>query len=233
MSFTEWDKLNSKIRNQSLGWSAIRGGLLRVVEGLNDLRRTNQIEEGAYRQKGNRFRDTIRALIQAQCGVDMPNGRVDGRTDRHDVDLVWTQEGRLMVAIEAKMIGSPGHFRHGTRFRERSIGIDIDKRIKEMKHTAVDLKRHTVPESIGTWSAWRSDTPPRFAAALLMRLAERNRVNTVRKKVEGLTEYLDAVGLELYRENPDGTLSWVSVSSPVVLDIGQFVDAICSWYRSQ
>jgi hypothetical protein len=192
----------------------------------------DQIEEGVYRQKGNRFRDTVQALIQAQCNVDMPDGRVDGRTDRHDVDLVWMKEGKLTVAIEAKMIGSPGHIRHGNSYQERSIGIDIDKRIKEMKYTAIDLKRYSSPENIGTWSAWRDATLPHFAAALMMRLAGRNRVDTVRRKVEGLAGYLDAIGLALYHENPDGTLSWVQVSSPIVLDIGQLVDTISGWCKS-
>jgi hypothetical protein len=227
--FTQWDILNEKIRNRGLGWSDIQGHLLEVIKDIDKLRREDQIEEGTYRQKGNRFGDTLRALIQARCGVNMPDGHVEGRTDRHDVDLVWIQEGRLKIAIEAKMIGSPSHLRHGTLYQERSIGIDIDKRIKEMKYTGIDLKRHTSPQNIGTWSTWRNNTPPRFAAALLMRLAGRNKVDTIRRKVEGLAEYLNAVGLALYREDPDGTLSWVALNSQVIFGIGKLVDVVCSW----
>lgn len=233
MPFTEWDRLNTVISSQDLAWSDIRARLLSIIGDLDHLRRTDQIEEGPYRQKGNRFRNTIRALIRARCGVDMPNRRVSGRTDRHDLDLVWEQQDEVLIAIEAKMIGSPAHVRLGRRYVERSIGIDIDKRTKEMKYTAIDLKRSTAPEGIGNWSDWRTSTQPHFAVALLMRLAGRNRVDAVKRKVEGLAEYVDAVGLALYRENSNGTLSWVPVSSSSFLDIGELVNTACTWVQDR
>lgn len=231
--YDQWDRLNGRIAERHMTWAEVSAELIEVIQHIDSLRKVDRIPEGLYRQKGNRFRDTIRMLILARSGMLMPERKVSGRTDAHKVDLAWPKGGPVQVALEAKMIGSPAHIRGEKSYKERPISIDLDKRMKEVKYTAIDLKRWSVPEEILGWTRWRDSTPPRFGVALCMRLGAKERIPRLTKKLDGISEYADAIGVAIYTERSRGRLDWVDQERIGLPSPGDLVDEVVRWARHQ
>lgn len=237
MPFTRWNNLSARIIAEHLSWEDVRDDLLRVIQELDSLRKGGLVPEGKYRQKGNAFKDTIAALAESRCGVQLTERRVSGRTDIHTVDITLTVDARagrnvsadaVVIAGELKMIGSPEH-RSGEELKpERTISIDIDKRVKEVKYTPVDLKRYVNPETEGGWGEFVEETFPLFFSGWMMRLASADRLEHIVAKLEGMTEYNNFVAAAIYKEK-DGRYHWVDITSenPKILGIGELIDRIC------
>lgn len=241
MPYTDWKNLNKLIVNKHLRWEDINERLLHITQEIDNLRKTDRIPEGIYRQKGNIFRDTVAALVESRCNIKLTERRVHGRTDKHVIDLTLTNDqshkqvtaDAIVVAGEAKMIGGPKHERGGKSYRERTIQIDIDKRAKEVKYTPIDLKRFVKPKAEAGWRNLIEETSPAFFSAWLMRLATKDRIEHITAKLEGMTEYQDAVGVAIYDESQTGQYRWVNVKSanPKILTIGELIDWICKLIR--
>lgn len=233
MPTQRWKSLNRRIVRHKLRWGDIQEELLDILIALDALRRQGRIPEGRYRQKGNDFRDTIIALVQAQCGIVLKERRVHGKSDVFRVDLSYlppssaSRRNPILLAGEVKAIGSPEHRGKGRRYPERTVSIDIDKRIKEVKYVSVDLKRRTDPEVRLGWSHFIQKTPPAFFVAWLLRVSHRNNVNNIFRKLIGLAEYTNGVGVALYRESSPGRYEWISPLPPPLLSIGELVEAVC------
>ena len=232
----EWSKLNARIVEKKLKWDDIKDKLLEIISAMDNLWKNGKILEGEYRQKGNHFKDTVIALVKAQCGIRITGQKVKGRTDRHAVDLSYfkgeSKGGILVIAGEAKMIGSPKHLKDRRAYPERTITIDIDKRSKEVKYTPIDLKRLNDPEVVTGWRKWINETEPKFFSAWMMRLASKNHLENVISKLEGISEYNNGVGVAIYKDQ-DGRYTWVDIKSSKLLTIGDFVDLICVTTRGK
>lgn len=192
MPTRRWKDLNHRIAVEKLRWGDVRQELLDVLAEVDRLRRNDRISEGQYRQKGNYFRDTVIALIKSSCDFELCEREVRGKTDMHRVDLSYVHDAGeprrsfVLLAAEVKAMGSPQHTRTGARYPERTLTIDIDKRIKEVKYTSIDLKRLTDPQVAKGWTQFIAETPPAFFTAWLMRLAVRDRINHICEKLMGV-----------------------------------------------
>ncbi|NJE60722.1 hypothetical protein [Thermococcus sp. 21S7] len=190
------------------------------------------LPDGEYRQKGNAFRDFISELIfvRSDHQYRLVDKKVQGYTERnHDVDLAYVVRGTVLVAGEVKMTGSPSHRRGNYIQKERKTQSDLDKRLKEVKFTAVDLKlRHTpndilikitsnsTPSSTNLplwWDEWIKTSVPGFYSFWASRLASGQRrgnktVNAdnpslLLEKFDKLRKYNNAVGVFMFREEGD------------------------------
>ncbi len=109
--------------------------------------------EGSYRQKGNVFRDLISELIyiRSEKQYRLLDTKVPGYTEHnHDLDLAFVrgEDSLLIVAGEVKMTGSPRHRVGNTIKEERRTQSDLDKRLKEVKFTSVDLKLYYTSDKV-------------------------------------------------------------------------------------
>ena len=228
--FDHWTRLNEKVAAEGLRFAQIEDELLQIIKEVDEARKADTIDEGEYRQKGNFFRNTIIAMVEARCGLELRDRKIQGRTDVHDVDLsaLGVTDGHeiVIVAGEVKMLGSPAHVRGSREYDERTISIDIDKRLKEVKYTPIDLKRRYSPEVKEGWSKWIQQTHPKFFSAWLMRLATKDKLERIIKKLESLTEYNNAVSAALYQQGHNG-YEWVKFKSEKVLTVDELVDLIC------
>ncbi|EHR77447.1 hypothetical protein OCC_13281 [Thermococcus litoralis DSM 5473] len=191
-----------------------------------------RLPEGEYRQKGNAFRDFISELIYIRSGgiYRLTDRRIPGYSERtHDVDLAYVRDATVLVAGEVKMTGSPRHKKGTTVQKERKTQSDLDKRLKEVKFTAVDLKlRYTPEEAIinalnskntfsevsnnSWWMRWIHTSIPGFYSFWASRLAsgrldkktgrrvDFDNPDLLLEKFRNLLKYNNAVGLFMFRE---------------------------------
>ena len=207
--FGVWRSLNARITSSRLDFSDVLDELMDVLWVIKW--RDGNVEPGVYRQKGNYYRDTIISLVKvrvkSQCDLEVELGeaRLRGKTDHvHKVDFAYIRNNAALVAGEVKAIGSPLHRVGGRLYPERNINIDIDKRLKEVKYTPIDLKRLTDPEVSGGWSRWIRETRPFFYSFWLLRLGASNNLGHIIGKLEGLVEYNNGVSVVVYAESPSG-----------------------------
>jgi hypothetical protein len=203
-SLERWRALVSEIVQRRYRFADIEDSFLDIMCDLNDLRRHGEIEVGIYRQKGNYWRDMIVALIESLCGIRMRERRIQGWTDVHAVDFsyVETISGKEIpiIAGEAKMLGSPAHIRPtGERYGERPTSIDLDKRLKEVKYTPIDLKMK-FGRFVASWEEWIEQSFPKFFSFWACRVGERNHIDLLINKFQGLRKYNNGVGVFLYEE---------------------------------
>jgi len=238
MPTPRWQALNQRIIHEGLSWSDIGEEFLGSLAELDQLRREDRIPEGRYRQKGNYFRDTIIALVKARCGFELREREIPGKTDVHRVDLSYLEDaddprrGFVLLAGEAKAMGSPEHERGGKRYPERTLMIDIDKRIKEVKYTSIDLKRRFDPRVSKDWGNFITETPPAFFTAWLMRLGTRDRLEHIYAKLTGVDEYTNGVGVALYREREEEAYAWITAIPTPLLTIEMLIEAICRHFKA-
>jgi len=228
--FSNWGKLNEQIIAQGLSFSNIKDDLLAILEQLDNLWRVGRIPQGKYRQKGNMYRDTIISLIIARCkskgiSISLKERALRGRTDLHKVDFAYPLEGDPVVAGEVKAIGSPEHI----GFDERHIGIDIDKRVKEVKYTPIDLKRKFDPLISKDWFTWIDETQPKFYVFWIMRQGEKNSLNKILGKVASIREYANGVSAVIYAPvGPHYQYVFLGSSQQGILPVDDLVDDICN-----
>jgi hypothetical protein len=229
---TAWDALLDIVRTTSgIRFQEIEGDFLRAMEALNGQWRAGQIDEGTYRQKGNQWRDLIIELIRTRCSVGLRGRRLQGLTDLHVVDMAYPTEGDPVLAVEAKMLGTPAHLlADGRRKPERGGAVDLDKRLKEVKYTPIDLKlRYTGPD-IGHWSEWLKGARPQFYSLWACYLGARElaSIAAMIEKFRKLKEhYNDGVGVFFYAQGE--TEGYVPIHVPELdaFRVDDVVDQIC------
>lgn len=123
--------------------------------------------------------------------------------DQHDIDLIFPSGGkstRPFACGEVKIAGTPLHA--GNRTTQKSGGrpaqTDLDKRLREVVATAIDMKHR-----------WRRDQPkygpvstgdPLYILVYAARAATRSDEDALLKKITAVASagYLDAIGLFVY-----------------------------------
>ncbi len=176
------------------------------------------------------YRDTVISLIIARCkskgiSISIKERALKGRTDLHKVDFAYPLEGDPVVTGEVKAIGSPEH----VGFDERYIGMDIDKRVKEVKYTSIDLKRKFGPLVSKDWFTWISETQPKFYVFWIMRQGEKNSLNKVLEKIVSIREYANGVSAVIYASaGSHYRYVFLGSSQQRILSVDDLVNDICN-----
>jgi len=232
-----WSVLIGRAGQTGTRFQEIEESFLEFMQAVNGLRRKGEITAGQYRQKGNWWRDLMAVLVKARCGVVMPDRRVEGLTDVHSLDMVYPDplvEMRApLIVVEAKMLGSPAHIEpDGTRRPERGGAVDLDKRLKEVKYTPIDLRlKHTGP-AMSDWEEWNRNAIPRFYSLWAFRVAswetQAMQTRIVDKMIRLGRYYNTGVGFYLYEEDEGGQYRRFTDPIPQGYTIDEVIEAICS-----
>lgn len=135
-------------------------------------------------------------------------------------------KGRVpVIAGEVKVIGSLPH-RIGNRiYPERNINIDINKRVKEVKYTPVDLKRKYDPVVSKPWIRWIEETRPKFYTFWLLRLGSSNRLYHILEKIRGIKEYNNGGSTIVYKEDVN-SYKYIFTGDNIVQEAGKLTSNI-------
>ncbi len=235
-----WNALLDRAEQPGTRFQNIEEAFLEFMQAVNGLRREGEFPAGQYRQKGNWWRDLMAALVKARCGVVMPDRRVEGLTDVHSLDMVYpvplVEVGTPMIVVEAKMLGSPEHIEpDGTRRPERGGAVDLDKRLKEVKYTPIDLRLKYTGPVVSNWEEWNRTAIPKFYSLWAFRIAIREgyvvQTRIVDRMVRLARYYNTGVGFYLYEEDESGQYRRFSAAIPQGHTIDEVIEAICNDVR--
>jgi len=151
---TTWDDLLAHIAATPVArFRDFQEEFLIVAQTYNDLWVRGELDQGMYRQKGSYWQRVITGIIETSTGATSGSRELEGLTGIHRPDMVYLQpDGTPLVVGEAKMLGTRGHWTPQGIWRpDRGGSVDIEKRLKEVKYTPVDLKLRYGGTRVGDW----------------------------------------------------------------------------------
>jgi hypothetical protein len=162
-----------------------------VAQTYNDLWVKGELDQGMYRQKGSQWQRVITSIVEARTEVTLDPRELEGLTGIHRPDIVYQQpDGTPLVVGEAKMLGTRGHWTpEGVWRPDRGCSVDIEKRLKEVKYTPVDLKLRYGGTRVGDWRKWIKDSLPRFYSFWAFLVVGRDRPAQMLERLRSLRDY--------------------------------------------
>ena len=189
---TTWDDLLAHIAaTPAARFRDFQEEFLIVAQTYNDLWVRGELDQGMYRQKGSYWQRVITSIIETRTGATSGSRELEGLTGIHRPDMVYLQpDGTPLVVGEAKMLGTRGHWTPQGIWRpDRGGSVDIEKRLKEVKYTPVDLKLRYGGTRVGDWQKWIKDSPPRFYSFWTFLVVGRDRPAQILERLCLLRDY--------------------------------------------
>jgi hypothetical protein len=202
-----------KLRRDGKKFEEVEDEILDTLWDLDGRLQTGEISMETYRNdKGNWWMDVISQAITNASGVEVKPNHVRGASETHHVDLAFTSESGPIVCVEVKAQGNPGYMLRGEQKPERRIQSDIDKRLKEVKYTSIDLKRRYDMGGVSSvlsldrekdWLDWKQKALPKFYTSWLGRKATRESEELLVTKFRETMKYLNGIGALVYEQQQE------------------------------
>lgn len=206
-------KVLERVRAETVKFEEIEDELLDTLWDLDAKLRAGAIAMVPYRNdKGNWWTETIREVIQRAADVEVKPASIIGTSEIHNVDLALVSASVPIVCVEVKAQGNPGYLLRREMKPERRIQSDIDKRLKEVKYTSVDLKRKYGRGGVDKilsldkeqdWIEWKDNAQPKFYAVWLGRRATGENAELLLRKMREAMKYLNGIGAFMYEGRED------------------------------
>ncbi len=200
-----------KLRREGTAFEQVENEILNTLWDLDMKLQTGKIPMETYRNnKGNWWMDLVRQAIINACHVEVRPESILGASETHNVDLAFVGKSGPIVCVEVKAQGNPGYVLRRERKPERRIQSDIDKRLKEVKYTSMDLKRKYdrggVSDTLSLdkerdWVEWKQKALPKFYVLWLGRRVTRENESLLLKKFQEAMKYLNGIGALIYEQN--------------------------------
>jgi len=211
VSYThEMTSVLEKLRREGMAFEEVGSEILDTLWDLDVKLQTGRIPMETYRNdKGNWWMDLVSQAIINSCGVEVRPDSMPGASETHNVDLAFTGKSGPVVCVEVKAQGNPGYVLRGERKPERRIQSDIDKRLKEVKYTSMDLKRKYDRGGVSgllsldkeqDWLEWKQKALPKFYALWLGRKVSKEGEELLLKKFRETMKYLNGIGALVYEQ---------------------------------
>lgn len=206
--------------------------VLQVAADMNHLWVRGLLAEGKYRQKGARWNRLLREILVARTGVNVGERTLAVLTGLHRVDLAPLDSVLPAFTAEVKVLGTPAHrTAAGEQHPARGGSADLEKRLKEVKHTAVDLKLYYGGTTVGEWDDWIARAKPLFYSFWIFLLTARDNLQAMTAKLRALrAHYHNGVGALFFRATAEGYVPLVD-SEVEAFDIDRVIDEIVNLLR--
>lgn len=203
-----------RLRQGGTTFEEVESEILSTLWDLDVRLQTATIPMETYRNdKGNWWMDLVSQAIANASGVQVKPDSVPGASETHNVDLAFTSKSGPIVCVEVKAQGNPGYVLRGEQKPERRMQSDIDKRLKEVKYTSMDLKRKYDRGGVSSilsldreqdWLEWKQKALPKFYALWLGRKVAKESEALLLKKFREAEKYLNGIGALVYEQQADG-----------------------------
>lgn len=220
-------------------FSKIQSHLLKALSALDVRRVTGEITDGIYRQKGNRFREIIEAIVFNRCQFRFDETKLRGYTSTHKVDHFFGFNSTKLdnrvpfIAGETKLAGTPSWMDAGRMRPERIGTVDLEKRTKEIKFTAVDLRLKFAEKSrFSNFEDLLMHGTPRFYAFMglyMGKIPDGEKINRAISLLEELLKFGISTGVFLFYGSP---AQYVEIPVKKELSIDQALIKLCLDHQS-
>jgi hypothetical protein len=203
-----------RLRQNGAAFEEVENEILSTLWDLDVRLQTGRIPMETYRNdKGNWWMNLVSQAIANASGVEVKPDSIPGASETHNVDLAFTSKLGPIVCVEVKAQGNPGYVLRGEKKPERRMQSDIDKRLKEVKYTSMDLKRRYDRGGIGSslsldkeqdWLEWKQKALPKFYTLWLGRKVAGESEELLLKKFRETMKYLNGIGALIYEQKGSG-----------------------------
>jgi hypothetical protein len=200
-----------KLRRERTEFEEVENEILNTLWDLDMRLQTGEIPMETYRNnKGNWWTDLVGQAIINACNIEVRPESIRGASETHNVDLVFAGKSGPVVCVEVKAQGNPGYVLRRERKPERRMQSDIDKRLKEVKYTSMDLKRKYDRGRVNgilsldeeqDWLEWKQKALPKFYTLWLGRKASRENEGLLLRKFQETMKYLNGIGALIYEQH--------------------------------
>jgi hypothetical protein len=203
------------------------------------------ITSGQNQNKGLFFNELIARLVERRAGFGVAQrGKRPGiLLPQVDVDLCFPadRKARPVLIAEVKMAGTPKHPRSPEAGPlGRPASADVDKRIREIALSVIDLKladKQGGTTVIDDITSWIQATEPRFFAIFGLRIIDDNDRRKVVGRFQHLANsYANGVGLALYEpvdaSSAEGRVTYRSIPPPGGMSIDDAIRRMCRVIKS-
>jgi hypothetical protein len=201
---------------------------------------------GQNQNKGLFFNELVARLIErcAGLGVAQRGKRPGILLPTVDVDLCFPADKKTRPAMiaEVKMAGLPKHpGSPKAGIMGRSASSDVDKRIREIALSVIDLKLADAQGgtvAIGDITSWIQETRPRFFVLYGLRIIDDKDLEKVKGRFQYLANsYANGVGLALYRpvdpNTVEGRITYTPIPPPGGMSVDDTVKRICRLIKAE
>ena len=199
-----------RLRQRGTTFEEVENEILSTLWDLDARLQTARTPMETYRNdKGNWWMDLVSQAIANACGVQVRPDSIPGASETHNVDLAFASKSGPIVCVEVKAQGNPGYVLRGEQKPERRMQSDIDKRLKEVKYTSMDLKRRYDRGGVSNilsldreqdWLEWKEKALPKFYTIWLGRKVSRENGELLLKKFRETMKYLNGIGALIYEQ---------------------------------
>lgn len=240
-SFSPFERLLAEVdRDEVSTFASVESTFVDAMSAFDQELVLGRLTSGQNQNKGLFFNELVARLIErcAGLGVAQRGKRPGILLPTVDVDLCFPSDPltRPVMIAEVKMAGTPKHPgspKAGVLGRPASA--DVDKRIREIALSVIDLKLADAEggtSPIGDISSWIQETRPRFFALFGLRVIDSNDLKKVLGRFQYLANsYANGVGLALYTpvdpSTAAGRVRYKSIDAPGGMSVDDAVKRIC------
>jgi len=246
-SFPEFRALLDRMEAQAIAsFADVEQDFVEAMSAFDHRVAAGDFTSGQNQNKGLFFNELVARLIErcAGFGVAQRGKRPGILLPTVDVDLCFPQDPgtRPAVIAEVKMAGTPKHPKSPQAGpMGRPASADVDKRIREIALSVIDLKLADVQggtTSIGDITSWIQGTRPYFFALFGLRVVDDNDLRKVLGRFQYLANsYANGVGVALFRpvdaSSPEGRVTYVPIPSPGGMSIDDAVRRMCRLIKAE
>jgi hypothetical protein len=217
----------SRVRAERITlWSVIEDDFLAAMTSFDtDFVAGRNVMKEDYKTKGTFFNDVIAALVANRTGkhVGSRGKRAGTALKRHDVDLVYPSPTGIsateainlhpVICAETKIAGTPPHDANkGSGADGRPANQDLDKRVREMIATCIDLKLRWGGGPLTIDDDGISTAAPTYLVFYACRVANsRDQAIIVDRLTQIERHYVDGVGVFLFAGSNDAQTTYAKV----------------------
>ncbi len=249
-TFQQFEKLLETIRRDRVTrWADVEEAFLSAISAFDSVFVAQQMGSGDYKAKARYYNEAVAALIENGTGTHIgQRGKRKGMVlPRHDVDLVFPDPLEIspsrraalkpIAAGETKIAGTPPYpGNHASSSSAgRPVSQDLDKRVREMMATSIDLKTQWSPGPVALSQAGLAAARPLYVVFYGCRIAGPADQRGVIRRLGALARlYVDAVGLFMYHApNEDQPTTYETIPASPGLTMDAVIEVFCRCVRNE
>ena len=214
-------------RSRTAKWSSIQDAFIEVVERFDAEFGRARRATGWYQAMARYFNDVIVALLANASSKKIFTGKKKDSQlfGNVDVDICYPESDPPAIVGEVEALGTPPNPKN--RSQARTGSSDLNKRLREVAFTSIDLKmNYSPPQRINSFQSWIDSTSPGYFSFWAIRASDDGDFDRVRSMLSSLRAYCNGVAAVVYMPKTSDSQTSYKVRKVPELDIDRAIREI-------